>query len=238
VTDVVLSPGLPLLTQGRMAIRFGVCWKKNGIKDFLKDAEGKPGRVFEIKHDGYSSADQIVGKATRKALAAAYQQITGSEITLPEGDVDDLAPVNGVIVGDAKARTERMLQEIAQDAPADPPEADQEPTRPPEPPEQDDSAAAGMASGPAERAPCPDLSEQDKEQIRLGAALSGHWAGFKQFLWSRATAVAPSLTRAQFETEMRLLVGALRKTGREETISAGTRRRWYDDAQEIFRAKP
>jgi hypothetical protein len=92
-------------------------------------------------------------------------------------------------------------------------EADEEPTPPPEPPEQD--VQAPPADDPAQ-------------------ALSGPWAVAKEALWTRAVAVAPGLTRPQFERELRMLVQALGKTGREETISAGTRRRWYDEAENIF----
>lgn len=95
VTNIVASPGIPRFESGldgkviKALIRFGLSWKVGGTSDCLRDAEGKPGRVFEIKADNWSSADQVIGKATRKAYAAAYKQINGSELAPADGDVED-----------------------------------------------------------------------------------------------------------------------------------------------------
>lgn len=102
VTDVVSSPGVPKLAgDGKALIRYGLSWKVNGVAACLKDADGNKGRVFEIRTDSFSSTDQIIGKADRKAYAAAYRQIVGSELAPPEGDVDDV--VQGTVVASEPA---------------------------------------------------------------------------------------------------------------------------------------
>jgi len=153
VTDVVASPGIPRQEGGRTLVRFGLSWKVNGIPDCLKDAEGKPGRVFEIKADDYSSTDQILGKATRKAYAAAYQQMTGSEVTLPEGDADeagiDTTPnvTNGRVESDLAAKAKQVAAKVttapAASAPAQQPAAaaESDPIPTPDTPEPDASGA-------------------------------------------------------------------------------------------------
>ncbi len=96
VTNIVESPGLPIQKDGKTVVRFGLSWKKDGVADCLKGADGTPGRVFEIIANQYSGADQIIGKATRKAYAAAYRQITGSQLVSDDGDVTDF--VEGQLV--------------------------------------------------------------------------------------------------------------------------------------------
>lgn len=110
VTNVVVSPGVPRKEGDRAAlIRVGVSWKKNGVPDQLKDAEAKPGRVLEIRTDAYSSTDQIIGKATRKALAAAYKQITGSDIDVPDGETTDF--VDAQVVPQPNGHTQQDKEE-------------------------------------------------------------------------------------------------------------------------------
>ena len=134
VTDVVPSPGVPQMQQGKALIRYGLSWRKDGKTDMLKDAEGKPGRVFEIRTDAYSSVDQVLGKADRKAYAAAYRQITGSALSLTDGEVDgDI--VDGTIVDakDAKRGTSAvkdLLNQRKADASGNAPS---EPETPPAP---------------------------------------------------------------------------------------------------------
>jgi hypothetical protein len=102
IAKVVASPGVPRFDgNGAAMVRFGLSWQRDGQDECLLDGEGKPGRVFAIKADAYSSCDQIIGKATRKAYAAAYQQITGSKAGLPEGDAGEVAAA-------AAAERERM----------------------------------------------------------------------------------------------------------------------------------
>lgn len=86
VTDFDVIPGTPIVREGKTLVRMGVTWKKNGVADFLKDQEGKSGRVFVVKGGEYAADDQIIGKAIRKAAKAAYEYMTG--VTMQ--DADDL----------------------------------------------------------------------------------------------------------------------------------------------------
>lgn len=108
VTNVVASPGVPKMEQGKAVIRYGLSWRVNGRSDSLKDATGSPGRVFEIRTDAYSSVDQVIGKADRKAYAAAYRQITGSQ--LADGDVDF---VEGAVVTSGPDQTTKGASSLA-----------------------------------------------------------------------------------------------------------------------------
>lgn len=89
LTDLRLSPGVPQIHNGKTVVRFGASWKLNGRPDSLCDGEGKPGRVFEIPSNQYMGPDAIVGKSTRKALKAIYEQIHGSEHSVPDGEVGE-----------------------------------------------------------------------------------------------------------------------------------------------------
>lgn len=85
VTDVECVPGVPRLVDGKTQVRMAVRWKFHGEPCELKDTEGKPGRVFVIKVNSGMGDDAVIGKATRKALKAAYDQVAGFDL----GDPDD-----------------------------------------------------------------------------------------------------------------------------------------------------
>lgn len=85
VTDVECVPGVPRLVDGKTQVRMAVRWKFHGEPCELKDTEGKPGRVFVIRVNAGMGDDAVIGKATRKALKAAYDQVAGFDL----GDPDD-----------------------------------------------------------------------------------------------------------------------------------------------------
>ena len=91
LTNLVVSPGIPRVDKetGRTVVRFAASWVYNGIPDSLKDHDGKPGRVFAITVQESSGADQIVGKAHRKAFKAIWDQIHGSTHQEQEIDIED-----------------------------------------------------------------------------------------------------------------------------------------------------
>jgi hypothetical protein len=90
LTDLALNPGVPVAHNGRTVIRVAATWRHQGRAQQLLDPEGKPGRVFALITHESSSADNLVGKATRKALKAIYEQVTGSAVGLVEGEIDEL----------------------------------------------------------------------------------------------------------------------------------------------------
>lgn len=93
LTDLQVSPGIPRLDQasGQMVCRVAATWKMNGKPMVLMGADGQPGRAFPIKNDSPSTADNLTGKALRKAYKAVFELSTGSEIS--EVDEDDTPQV-------------------------------------------------------------------------------------------------------------------------------------------------
>lgn len=181
VTNVVPSPGIPQIdtASGKAKIRYGLSWKRKGQTECLLDAEGKPGRVFEIRCDRFSSVDQVIGKADRKAYAAAYKQIVGSELAPADGDVDDLAPVDGVVVqqqsrgnasdlndfADAQAK-KAQAQSASQQAPA---QQEQKAAKPESDAQQAADEGDGQQDGESQEQPAqgqPAQEESQQEEIK------------------------------------------------------------------------
>jgi len=85
LTDLRLTPGVPKTVGDGAIVEYAASWSfKNSKGDFIKD-ELK--LTIPVKVNNGQGADAILGKAKRKALAAIYSRITGTEIT--DGDVDD-----------------------------------------------------------------------------------------------------------------------------------------------------
>lgn len=155
VSDVRVSPGIPRLQNGGALVRVLVTWKKEGKADQLTDEKGQPGREFAIRVNQFMGADAIIGKAKRKALKAAVEQITGS-VSAPDGDVDDVSMIDGEIVGGNGGQSSGVseLNQRAKAA-ADAPKVDTPKVETPkqdspkvDPPKQDDAVPA--ASTPAQ----------------------------------------------------------------------------------------
>jgi hypothetical protein len=89
LTDLKLSPSVPKMKEGGAIVEFKATWRINGAADELS-------REFPVRVNNGMGADAIIGKATRKMLAAVYGQLTGSEHALPEGEVEDI--IEGQIV--------------------------------------------------------------------------------------------------------------------------------------------
>jgi hypothetical protein len=118
ITDVNESPGMPRVADGQTAVRVALSWKLDGVLNMLRDQKGEPGRVFPIIVTGYSSADQTIGKARRKAYKAAYEKATGSVCTAEEGDVSDGPALAGPTKTDALLSKLVPAKEPAADGPA------------------------------------------------------------------------------------------------------------------------
>ena len=78
----VITPELPRISaeKGSAAVEMLIKWSLNG-----KSEEQKVD--FAIKVNNYMGADAVIGKATRKARAWLFNQVSDIEIT--DGDVDD-----------------------------------------------------------------------------------------------------------------------------------------------------
>lgn len=83
LTDLSVAAGIPTQHNGQMVVRVAVSWVKDGRRSRLVGADDKPGRVFAVAG---TSADQLIGKATRKALKAAFEQATGTIQTVDDND--------------------------------------------------------------------------------------------------------------------------------------------------------
>jgi hypothetical protein len=108
LTDLVMSPGGPRPDNGLTMVRVAGTWKLNGIPGALVDGKGDPGRVFPIIVNQGMSPDAIVGKAMRKAYKAIYEQATGTESTLPDGEADE--PGTELAAAETTARANKLEQ--------------------------------------------------------------------------------------------------------------------------------
>ncbi len=92
ISDVHCAPGVPAPHNGQTVCRVALTWKLNGQRGELLGSDGKPGMAFPVAGQ---SADQMIGKATRKAFKAAFELITGSEQTAPDMEVgEDQGPAH------------------------------------------------------------------------------------------------------------------------------------------------
>ncbi len=85
LTDLRLQPQVPRMRDGGALVQFKATWNLDGQPQSLE-------REYPVRVNAGMGADAIIGKATRKMLAAIYGQLTGSEHALREGDVTDLEP--------------------------------------------------------------------------------------------------------------------------------------------------
>ena len=143
LTDLKLDIGIPrVVANGQGAlVKCGATWNLNGEADRIE---------AEIPVKG-SGADQIIGKAERKLRHRIYGQITGSQSSMMDGDVDDARPLNVVPMTELPktngAKAQLGLPAPPETQPA--PDEDSE-SEPPEeepsgesPPEEDDDVFGG-----------------------------------------------------------------------------------------------
>ncbi len=139
LTDLMLTPGVPSMAGEKGAlVAFRATWRLNGKQmEFMRDVAKRPdGTVSDtriaVRVNAGMGADAIIGKATRKALKAIYDMITGSKLSLSDGDVLDTV---GEVVSD--------------------------PTPAPAPPEADGKRISmkGRKNGAQPEAPAPESGE-------------------------------------------------------------------------------
>lgn len=109
VTDLELSPGIPLLRDGGAIVEYAAAWKLDGKPMSLS-------RKIPVRVNNGMGADAILGKAKRKMLAAIYERLTGS--VLSEGEADDPA-----MIPPAPPKTSQLAGRLAAGRPA--PDVDQ-----------------------------------------------------------------------------------------------------------------
>lgn len=92
MTDLRLVPAIPRMRDGGALVSYKATWRLDGVPQTLE-------REFAVRVNTGMGADAIIGKATRKMLAAIYGQLTGSEHALPEGEVgDEVLPQERTVV--------------------------------------------------------------------------------------------------------------------------------------------
>lgn len=109
----MITPAIPKIANGAAEAQVNVRWTYNG-KEQEKDL------VFSVRVNAGMGADAINGKATRKARAWLYQQVTGMEVG--EGDVTDttatprqvVSPLekNVVDIETTEKQTEKQTEEM------------------------------------------------------------------------------------------------------------------------------
>jgi hypothetical protein len=99
LSDLILSPGVPAMAGEKGAlVPYSAHWRLNGKPDNIirkVDKETGEDTRITVRVNFGMGADAIIGKATRKMLAAIYGKITGSENTMPEGEVGDEPLIEG-----------------------------------------------------------------------------------------------------------------------------------------------
>lgn len=111
VSDFRPVVGVPASRPGGVLIECTATWQQSG-----KPTEYKV--TIPVKSDDYSTADQLIGKATRKLLARCYAIMTGNAV--PEGDAADAVPVEATATTVSPRPTFRTPEPAApQPAPQD-----------------------------------------------------------------------------------------------------------------------
>lgn len=104
LTDLRLEPGVPHMVGDKGAlVPYRANWRLNGkamslVRDIAKDKDNitRDSRIV-VRVNREMGPDAIIGKATRKMLKAIYDMISGSEITLSDGEVEAI-DTNGTTV--------------------------------------------------------------------------------------------------------------------------------------------
>ena len=94
LTDLVLSPSVPVLRDTKAYVSYSATWKLNGRADRLDRIVRKVDGVdvdsrIPVKVNSGMGDDAILGKAERKMRKAIYDYLTGSETS--DGDVSDVS---------------------------------------------------------------------------------------------------------------------------------------------------
>lgn len=104
-----VTPGIPRLTNDHTGavVRMHIEWTY-GTKSNAKDID------FAIRVNKGMGADAIIGKATRKALAWLYEEVTGN--TVPEGEAGDMVIMEAVATETSPLEQEPEKQPAAPQA--------------------------------------------------------------------------------------------------------------------------
>jgi hypothetical protein len=113
VTNVRVIGGTPVLREGRTIVRMGISCNVDGKPWELRDAKGQTGREFVVRVNSGMGDDGVIGKAKRKALKAAFEELSGINVddmddasageVMPESSVESAKAKLGAFVAQAQA---------------------------------------------------------------------------------------------------------------------------------------
>lgn len=174
VTDFKVNLGVPANKPGGVIIECEGSWNNDGKPQCLKSS-------IPVKSDDYSSADQLLGKATRKFLKRCYEMMTGN--VMPEGEAGE--------DGQIEAAQGRVL--IPHKAPKfiapDPTPAPTQQPAPADPEPQSDPS--GEPAGP---------SELDDTRLAIRDAFADAGVAFEHFVAWMAKAKTRTISATGWET--------------------------------------
>jgi hypothetical protein len=112
LTDLRLSPGVPVMSNGGALVSYAATWRLNGTQDRIDrtlskiDDKTSIDERICVKVNSGMGADAILGKAERKIRAAIYSRITGSVVS--DGDTDDALPQRRAAPTSLESLTQRL----------------------------------------------------------------------------------------------------------------------------------
>jgi hypothetical protein len=110
VTNVRVIGGTPVLREGRTIVRMGITCNVDGKPWELRDAKGQPGREFVVRVNSGMGDDSVIGKAKRKALKAAFEELSGISVADMEDAGSDSVPESSV--ENAKAKLGAFVAQV------------------------------------------------------------------------------------------------------------------------------
>lgn len=145
LTDLAVTPGVPVMAGEKGAvIAMRATWRLHGqpmelVRSCRKNADGEvEDNRIAVRVNAGMGADAIIGKAERKLFKAIYDLISGSTLTLIDGEAESIDTI-----GEAVA-------------------ASSEPTPAPAPPAQDGKRISLKRNGGGAKVEQPPLPEQPR----------------------------------------------------------------------------
>jgi len=104
LSDLIITPGVPVMKDGGAIVPMRATWMVSGkpytmIRDVTKTADGTvhDSRI-PVKVNSGMGVDAVIGKATRKMLKSIYDMLSGSVLTIEDGEVGEVITAEGVSV--------------------------------------------------------------------------------------------------------------------------------------------
>lgn len=113
LSDLQIKFGVPRMLNGGALVECSATWNYNGVPGSIGVNDGDKCEI-PIRVNAMMGTDAILGKAERKIKKRIYDRITGTEHSIPEGDVGEVAAeVSARVVEDAKAKASSVAEKIA-----------------------------------------------------------------------------------------------------------------------------